>query len=200
MMVTNPWESRLHGTTMLALLLLWLSIAGNVFAVWHSRSDKMHYTTVGSGVSVAGQFPTEVMVDMAKNAARLLGNVAPESILAHIEEIRPYMLPEIYVALLSQVQKELPAMKTANLMIQNTDVHLDRVTKLNGPGDSPVWRVILKARRRISATGSQLLPHDVSIIVDVQQPTNAYPMRITHVRWPELRIKDGKFQDFNLPR
>ena len=198
--LTNVWESRFHGITMLALLLLGLSVCGNLFALWNARSDRMHYTTVGSGVSVAGRFPTEVMVEMATQTASLLGNVAPESILAHIEMIRPYLLPEIYVSLLAQVKQELPAMETANLMIQNTGIRLERIHKLAPNGGAPIWRVLLKARRRISATGSQLRPHDVTIVVDIQQPNHQFPMRIIHVRWPELHIKDGKFQDFTLPR
>ena len=101
---------RAHAQTLMLLLLLGLSSAGNVMAVWWYGGRVMHYIPVSATgemgpatESQPGQFPVAIQVHVARLVVQTLGNVTPESLTAAIQTVRPYLEPATYVALHSPV-------------------------------------------------------------------------------------------------
>jgi len=200
---------RAHAQTLMLLALLALSSAGNVMAIWWYGGRVMHYIPVSATGEMGpaqesrpGEFPVAIQVHGARLVVQTLGNVTPESLTAAIQTVRPYLEPAAYVALHSQGEAEAATMRVADVSIMTTNVTLSGVQTLNRRERTNATRLKFSAVRHLFSYGMALEPHTITVVVEVTPPPVASgtsdTLRVTHLAWPPLKIKDGDFQDFTF--
>lgn len=200
---------RAHAQTLLLLVLLALSSAGNVMAVWWYGGRVLHYIPVSATGEMGpaqesrpGQFPVAIQMHVARLVVQTLGNVTPESLTAAIQTVRPYLEPATYVALHSQAEAEAATMRVADVSMMTTHVALRDVQALEGREGTSATRLTFSAVRHLFSYGMALEPHPITVVVEVTPPPVASAagdtLRVTHLAWPPLKIKDGEFQDFTF--
>ena len=190
------------------MLMLLVSISGNVMAVWVFGGKKVYFRPVTSMGEVGaeqevmpGEFPVVTERNLAQLTILTLGNLTPESYRSAVETIRPYLSNVTYVSLEAQAQKESRIMRAADLRIMTTDVQLVELKEMRHRG-RPFHRFKFQAIRRLYAYAAPIEPHPVTIVVDVMPPRMgqgvAESTRITHIAWPPLKIQGGEIQDFEF--
>lgn len=199
---------RAHAQIMVLLAALSLSIAGNVMAVWGYGGKTVHYIPVTATgevgerrVSRPGQFPIEMQKQAAELVVKTLGNVTPDSLMPAVQTVRPYLAQATYTSLHALAAAEAETMRTADLSIMTTHVALNEVIPLKHRG-RPFSRLQFSAVRHLFSYGMALERHPVTVVVDVMPPAIGSglqeSLRVTHIAWPELKIKDGAFQNFTF--
>lgn len=197
-----------HAKIMVLLFALILSVAGNVMAVWWYGGKTVHYIPVTATgevgkrqISTPGQFPIEIQKQVAELVVKTLGNVTPDSLMPAIQTVRPYLAEATYTSLHALASAEVETMRTADLSIMTTHVALTDVISLKHRG-RPFHRLQFSAVRHMFSYGMALERHPVTVVVDVMPPpvgTGVHEsLRVTHIAWPELKIKDGGFQNFSF--
>jgi hypothetical protein len=199
---------REHAKVMVLILTLLVSAVGNGLAVWWYGGKTVHYIPVtafgetgDAQVSHPGVFPLTIQKHTAELVIKTLGNVTPASLLPAIETVRPLLAPPTYVALHAQGKAEAATMRTADVSIMTTDVTLVATQRLHH-GTLPFLRFTFHGVRHLFSYGMALQPHPVTVVVDVLPPQVGTglgeALRVTHVAWPPLKIKDGAFQNFSF--
>jgi hypothetical protein len=197
-----------HAKIMVLLFVLALSVVGNLLSVWWYGGKTVHYipvTATGEAgakrISHPGQFPVVIQTHTAELVVKTLGNVTPNSLLPAIQTVRPYLEPSTYTALHVQGAAESATMRVADLSIMTTDVVLKEMQSMKHHGRS-FLRMQFTAIRHLFSYGMALERHPVTIVVDVMPPPVGSglqeSLRVTHIAWPELKIKDGAFQNFSF--
>jgi hypothetical protein len=200
---------RQHAQTVLLLFVLAVSAVGNAMSIWWYGGKVTHYIPVtatgetgAAMTSRPGEFPVAIQTRVAELVVKTLGNVTPDSLLPAIQAVRPYLEPAMYVALHAQGQAEAATMHVADVSVMTTDVILSEVQAMPRQGRVDVTRLKFRAVRRLFSYGMALEPHAVTVVVDVMPPPIGSglgeALRVTHLAWPPLKIKDGDIQDFTF--
>jgi len=195
---------REHARAIVLIFALVLSIAGNVVSVFWYGGKTIHYIPVTSTGEVGamqtsrpGEFPVSIQRNVAELVVLTLGNTTSDSLMASIQTVRPYLSPATYTALHAQGTSEVSPMQTADISIMTTDLKLENVAPVG-----LLRRFRFSAMRRMYSYGMALDPHPVTVVVDVMPPQVgtglASSLQVSHIAWPELKIKDGSFQDFSF--
>jgi hypothetical protein len=200
---------RHHAQTLLLLFALAISAVGNAMSIWWYGGKVTHYIPVtitgetgAAMTSRPGVFPLAIQTHVAELVVKTLGNVTPDSLLPAIQAVRPYLEPSTYVALHAQGQAEAATMHVADVSVMTTDVVLSEVNAMQHQGRFDFTRLKFRAVRHLFSYGMALKPHDVTVVVDVMPPPIGRgvgeALRVTHIAWPPLKIKDGDIQDFTF--
>lgn len=200
---------REHAKTLVLLFVLGISVVGNVMSIWWYGGKIEHYIPVTATgetgpkqESKPGVFPVAIQTHVAYLVVKTLGNVTPDSLLSAIQIVRPYLAPDTYVAMHAQAKLEAETMAIADVSIMTTDVVMTDVTPLVHKGFLDYTRIKFSATRRMFSYGMPLEPHAITVLVDVMPPQVGSglgdALRVTHIDWPALKIKDGEFQNFTF--